>query len=260
MDELDNKNGDKLEIYHRDINELIFAEYNPRKISEKAKGELIQSINTFGMVEPILVNMHPNRLNIIIGGHQRVKVAKEVFSDRFKTIPCVYAYIADIETEKELNLRLNKNVGEWDYMKLLASFNVNLLKNVGFTDDELKFTPEEESELDKAAEEYTNDNVPYPIVPKFTEKYEAVIIFCETEMEMAWLRNILQLGPAKDYKTKKIAPNYVMTCKNFQDIWTANTSNENKESFETATDKDAQPGKIEVIIEDENDENNKDKE
>lgn len=37
-----------------------------------------------------------------------------------------YVDIPDIEKEKELNIRLNKNVGEWDY-PALADFDYKLL-------------------------------------------------------------------------------------------------------------------------------------
>ena len=48
----------------------------------------------------------------------------------------VYLNIPDIEKEKELNLRLNKNVGEWD-IELLKEFDLGVLLNVGFDDGDL---------------------------------------------------------------------------------------------------------------------------
>lgn len=48
----------------------------------------------------------------------------------------MYVDIPDIEREKELNLRLNKNVGQSDY-ELLAEFDETLLADVGFTSEEL---------------------------------------------------------------------------------------------------------------------------
>jgi DNA modification methylase len=38
--------------------------------------------------------------------------------------------------ERELNLRLNKNIGEWD-LEMLSAFGEEMLKDVGFSDDEL---------------------------------------------------------------------------------------------------------------------------
>lgn len=54
----------------------------------------------------------------------------------YETVPVVYVDISDLKKEKELNLRLNKNTGEfqWD---LLAKFDESLLADVGFSSDEL---------------------------------------------------------------------------------------------------------------------------
>lgn len=70
---------------------------------------------------------------MIIGGHQRVRVAKDI---GFKTVPCVELNLP-IEKEKELNIRLNKNVGEWDYDALANCFDVGELTEWGFSTQEL---------------------------------------------------------------------------------------------------------------------------
>lgn len=113
--------------------ELKSAEYNPRKWSEEAIKGLKESIQKFGLVDPIIVNNAPNRLNVVIGGHFRLKVAKDL---GYKEIPVVYVNIPEIDKEKELNLRLNKNVGEWDW-NLLAKFDESFLSTVGFSSEEL---------------------------------------------------------------------------------------------------------------------------
>lgn len=125
--------SDKIEIVDIDI--LKPAEYNPRQASEKQYNDLKKSLQRFGFVEPAIVNKAQNRFNTIIGGHFRIKVAKDL---GIKQIPVVYIDIPDIEKEKELNLRLNKNVGEFDY-NLLANFDKDFLIDVGFEMDELSF-------------------------------------------------------------------------------------------------------------------------
>ncbi|OGI41316.1 MAG: hypothetical protein A2593_02465 [Candidatus Moranbacteria bacterium RIFOXYD1_FULL_44_9] len=52
------------------------------------------------------------------------------------TVPVVYINIPDIEKEKELNIRLNKNTGEFDW-DLLATFDESFLSGVGFSSEEL---------------------------------------------------------------------------------------------------------------------------
>lgn len=120
-------------IEYVDINLLKLSEYNPRKHSKEMLEQLTRSIVEFDMPLPIIANKAESRLNIVIGGHARVKVAKEL---GHATVPVVYVDIADIEKEKMLNLKLNKISGEWDF-DLLATFDESFLTEVGFTTEEL---------------------------------------------------------------------------------------------------------------------------
>ena len=122
-----------MEIIQVKIEELKPAEYNPRALTEKEAKDLKESILRFGMVEPIVVNGAKDRKNVIIGGHQRFYICKEL---GWKDIPVVYVNIPDIAKEQELNLRLNKNLGHWDF-DLLANFDEKMLLDVGFAPMEL---------------------------------------------------------------------------------------------------------------------------
>lgn len=126
-------NQENLKIVEVPINELRLSEYNPRKHSAKQAEQLKESIKRFGLVDPILCNSHEERRNIVIGGHFRIKIAKEL---GFTTMPVVYVNIPDINKEKELNIRLNKNTGEFD-LELLAEFDEEFLKDIGFNTEEL---------------------------------------------------------------------------------------------------------------------------
>jgi len=116
------------------IEDLKPADYNPRVLTDKAKAQIWESILQFGMVEPIVVNDAKGRENVIIGGHQRWYICKEMGKP---TIPVVYVTIENLERERELNLRLNKNVGDWNWDEL-ANFDESLLMMVGFDESELK--------------------------------------------------------------------------------------------------------------------------
>lgn len=109
------------------------SDYNPRKWSEQAVNQLTESIKRFGLVDPIIVNSAPNRKNIIIGGHFRFEVAKKL---GFTQMPVVYVNIPDLAKEKELNIRLNKNTGEFDW-NLLTDFDEAFLSDIGFSSEEL---------------------------------------------------------------------------------------------------------------------------
>lgn len=114
------------------INEIKVDTYNPRKISKEQLMQLEESVKRFGVVDPLIVNRYPGRKNVLVGGHQRLKVLIKL---GHKEVSCVIVKV-NPEREKELNLRLNRNLGEFDF-DLLADFNEDLLKNVGFSSEEL---------------------------------------------------------------------------------------------------------------------------
>jgi len=131
-----------LQIVYVPLVGLRPAEYNPRKHDDIAAEQLKESIKRFGVVDPLVVNCAPGRENVVIGGHFRLEVLKEM---GFEKVPAVYVNIADIEKEKELNVRLNKNTGEFDW-NLLANFSEGFLADVGFSSEELdEIFPMEES-------------------------------------------------------------------------------------------------------------------
>ena len=134
----------QLTIHSVSVNDLLQAKYNPRKWDEAALKQLIESIKRFGLVDPIIVNGAKVRFNIVIGGHFRLKAAKEL---GIKEVPVVYVNIPDIEKEKELNLRLNRNTGEWN-IELLKSFDVEMLLDVGFDNTDLSHIWDENLSID----------------------------------------------------------------------------------------------------------------
>ena len=95
------------------IEKLKPAEYNPRKDLKPEDEEyqkIKRSLIEFGYVAPVIVNADMT----VIGGHQRLKVLKEL---GYTEIEC---NIVDLDKTKEkaLNIALNKISGEWDNAKL----------------------------------------------------------------------------------------------------------------------------------------------
>jgi DNA modification methylase len=123
----------KLQIQQVPISKLNPAPYNPRRWEVGSIKQLTESIKKFGLVDPILVNGSKERKNIVIGGHFRLKIAKDL---GYKEVSVVYLNISEIEKEKELNLRLNRNTGDWDF-EILKDFDMDLLLDVGFDDSDL---------------------------------------------------------------------------------------------------------------------------
>jgi DNA modification methylase len=75
----------------------------------------------------------PERKNILIGGHMRLAAMKAL---KRTTVPVVYVSLPE-DKERELNLRLNKNHGEFDFDLLAKYFDENMLADYGFTSEEL---------------------------------------------------------------------------------------------------------------------------
>lgn len=125
--------NENIKIIQVPITKLKPSKYNPRKWSREAKDQLKQSIKNFGVVDPLISNCAPSRKNILVGGHFRLAVLKEL---GYKEVPVVYVNIPDIEREKELNIRLNKNQGEFD-LELLAEFDETFLATLGFDSEAL---------------------------------------------------------------------------------------------------------------------------
>jgi len=133
METIKTKHEQELSVQYVPIGALKPSAYNPRKWDTTALSQLKKSIKQFGIVDPIIANGAPKRKNIVIGGHMRLEAFKEL---GYKDVPIVYVHISNLEKEKELNIRLNKNQGEFDF-SLLANFGENILSDIGFSSEEL---------------------------------------------------------------------------------------------------------------------------
>jgi len=125
-----------MKVVEKNVADIIPANYNPREITKKQFAEIKESVDKFGLVDPLIVNIHPNRKNILVGGHQRLQV---IIDMGLKTAPCVEVNL-DEKQEKELNIRLNKNQGQWNFDNLANFFDVDNLVDWGFDSKELNFS------------------------------------------------------------------------------------------------------------------------
>ena len=111
------------------ISKLKAATYNPRQISTKQYNDLKKSITKFGLVDPIIVNEYfTENYYVVVGGHQRLKICKEL---GYTDIACIILNL-NKEQERELNIRLNKNTGEFDMDILANEFDIDNLVDWGF--------------------------------------------------------------------------------------------------------------------------------
>lgn len=124
-------------IWHteqRKVNDLIPWEGNPRQMTEKQAQDLRKSLENLNLMSIPVIDID----NKIISGHQRMKIMQLL--DRGNEIIDVRVPNRKL-TDKEFleaNLRENKNLGGWDF-DMLANFDEEMLKDVGWTDEEMKF-------------------------------------------------------------------------------------------------------------------------
>jgi len=137
------------------LDELTDYYKNPRSLSEKEFKQLKTSLDKFGMIDKPIVNA--DSLHTIIGGHQRKHVLE---AGGAKEVECWIPdrELSDKEVE-ELNIRLNKNTGSWDFDVLANEFELDDLLEWGFDKHELDLdlwasdAPEDvEPQIDKAEE------------------------------------------------------------------------------------------------------------
>lgn len=96
-----------------DIEQLKGADYNPRIISQEAFVKLQESIKTFGVCKPVIVNEN----GILIAGHQRTKAMKTV---GVKKVPC-YILKTRIAVHDEIRFNLMHNSIETENSKTVIN-------------------------------------------------------------------------------------------------------------------------------------------
>ena len=191
--------------------DMIPYEKNARKIKAANRKKLDESLEEFDVVEIPIIDFD----NIIIGGHQRRhRMVLHGKGAQVVDVRKPNRKLTDHEFKK-LNLLLNseKFKGEYDLKMLEEFFSEFDLKEEfdidmpSFKDLDLPENMPEESEPEMT------------IVPKFSEKYSAVVIVIENEIDENFVRSVLGLAKAKDYKTDNVGESYVLTAKQFTEAW-----------------------------------------
>ena len=139
-------------IQNYPVEKLKLYPDNPRKMSAREFENLVNSIENFGVVEPLVINSK----NQVIGGNQRLLAIRKLGIDK---VPVVRIDLP-LSKEKALNLALNRIQGEWDFTKLsdfIADIEEEDLDLTGFEDTELNLMGVE-GETEKAIEEFEENN------------------------------------------------------------------------------------------------------
>jgi ParB-like chromosome segregation protein Spo0J len=133
----------------RKISDLAPYVANPRQITEKQAKDLKTSLDKFGLADPLIVNTN----NDLIGGHQRKKILETLMGadPDFEVDVRVPDRELTIDEMRELNVRLNKNVAEWNFDTLANNFELDDLRDWGFEEREFDvYYPQDFKEYDES--------------------------------------------------------------------------------------------------------------
>lgn len=122
---------------------------NARKLSKHDADHLEKSIESFGLCEPIVANTD----GTIIGGHQRARTLKKL---KHKTAEVYFPEnpLSDQQVD-ELNIRLNRNAGEWDFDMLANAWDSDDLLDWGFDTSDFGWTDKSDEGIPDSSEPKT---------------------------------------------------------------------------------------------------------
>lgn len=121
---------------------LVEAEDNPNHMDPARYDLLVHGMQTHGFLEPMLVAPRPDGRYNIVGGHHRLRAAKQL---GMKAVPCVVKDMT-VQEQAALRLAMNRLRGDVDIAKArdivtdLANnhgWDITAMASTGFTVDEL---------------------------------------------------------------------------------------------------------------------------
>ncbi|MFA5000771.1 MAG: DNA methyltransferase [Candidatus Paceibacterota bacterium] len=116
----------------RKVNDLLPYAKNPRLISDKQMSDLKKSLRKFNLVELPAVDIDGK----IVAGHQRIRALQVLGrGEELIEVRIPNRKLTQQEYDQYL-ITSNAVTGDWDFEKL-KSFNLDLLTDIGFNQDEL---------------------------------------------------------------------------------------------------------------------------
>ena len=119
-----------MNIEYIDINKLNLLNNNPRSITKDNFEKLKKSIKNnpdYFEARPIICSDRTQKL-VILAGNQRYKASQEL---GLKQVPCVVLKNLTEEREKEIIIRDNVELGDWDYDLLANEWETENLEEWG---------------------------------------------------------------------------------------------------------------------------------
>lgn len=114
----------------RKLSDLKDWPKNPRRLTDAQAAQIAKSIVKFGFVDPIIINTD----GTILGGHMRKRVLIVASIAKGSDLVDVRVPSRTLTDEEvaEINIRLNRNTGEFDFDILANQFDEDQLVEWGF--------------------------------------------------------------------------------------------------------------------------------
>lgn len=205
----DQTKKDFWKIGKRKLSELKPHPQNPRKLIADKYADLKKSIEENGDFGNLIVDAD----NTILSGNMRLRAFIDLYGKDHEVDVKYPSRQLTKEEQDFVLLKANISSGIFDFDMLANNFNIEFLIAVGMSEKDLK------TDYEKDFEKIDNTRAEMPIVPKYLEKYSAILIISETEMDENFIKTRLNLDTAKSYKSTAVGKSYVMTMAQFQDIW-----------------------------------------
>lgn len=189
------------------VADLVPSVKNPRKIKAEEKRKLWERLQKFGLISIPVRDFD----GTILGGKQRCELMMQYgMGETEIDVRCATRKLTEEEL-REVMIIENHHAGDWDMEQLRKEFDA--VMNLDDFGIELPTLEDLQKQLEPEAEPE------YPIVPKYSEKYSAVIIVIENSIDENFIRSVLGLAVCKDYKTENIGESYVLNAKQFIEKW-----------------------------------------
>lgn len=144
---------------------------------------------------------------LVICGNLRLRACKEL---GYKELPCkILSADTEVKKLREYATKDNVSFGENDMDIMQNEWDRTELQGWG-----VEFAPEKpKDEFKERFDSLTDDIAVYPLVPKYDEKHELIIIQSANEVDTNWLRERLGMQRMKSYKTGKLGKSNVIDIK-----------------------------------------------
>jgi uncharacterized protein YggL (DUF469 family) len=199
--------------YTEDGHQTLLALQRLRELGY-TKSRIVEYGMADGRMQPVSITEQdgiwvPYQIIVPVG-----ETAEKRYKDAARKLLQINSTYAQINPETSLLKDLSFSIDEIDDVLArisISDFGLELYKGDAM-DPEDDFLEE--------ANRYDNKNCLYPIVPKFSEKYDAVLILSDNDTDTAHLETILCIEKARTYKELvDHGKGMVITARRFFELW-----------------------------------------